>query len=185
MKKIEFDSVTTKGGDKGFTSLFDGTRVRKNSPLIIVLGSIDSLNASLGMTRSDPLIRQYDKNLIKHIQNDLYDIMAILSGYDKPFKEDRIEFLEKKQRLFMRFCRMPTEFINFGDNAQSAEFNSLRTEVRLLESSYLSFQKDPVIMQYFNRLSDLFYVLSIIYETKAKKRKQKEKNSILSKILRK
>lgn len=174
---IEFESVTTKGGDKGFTSLFDGSRKRKDSQVIRLIGMIDSLNASFGIVRSDADIRQYDKNLIIHIQNDLYEIMAILSGYKKDFGKDKVEFLEKKQKLFMKFCKIPVQFINFGDNRQSAELNALRSHVRSVESFYCECEnREPIILEYLNRLSDLVYVVSLVYEHKTKKKLSVRKN---------
>lgn len=182
MKTIEFESVTTKGGDKGFTSLFDGTRVPKNSPVILILGTIDILNAAIGITRASNELRKYDNNILEHIQNDLYDIMSIISGFPKEFTEDRIEYLERKEKLFMKFSKIPNVFINFGDNSPSAGLNGLRTSVRMVECTYLGMKPDPIILKYFNRLSDLFYVMSIVYENKSKKKKGML-SSFLEKIL--
>lgn len=171
---MKFESVTTKGGDKGFTSLFNGDRIAKTSQTIKTMGEIDSLNAFLGIIRANQNIRKYDKNVISQIQQNLYEIMGILSGFNSPFPIERLEFLEKKQKLYMRFLKIPNVFINFGDNEEAALFNLARTQARKAEIAFLELKLEyGYVKNYFNRLSDLLYVMSIIYEYAGKKKSKK------------
>ena len=48
---VQLDVITTRGGDGGETSLGDGTRLRKDAPRIAVIGTVDELNACLGLIR--------------------------------------------------------------------------------------------------------------------------------------
>lgn len=175
---MEFEQVTTKSGDRGHTSLSNGDRVTKKSKIIVALGEIDSLNAHLGIIRSQDTIRRYDKNVIKQIQQDLYEIMAMVSKYDLEFTSEKVEFLERKQKLYMKFCKIPNVFINFGECKESALFNLARTQVRKAEIAYLSmeYNRMSVVQEYLNRLSDLIYVLSIIYENANTKKMRIKKN---------
>jgi len=72
--------IYTKTGDSGTTSLFGGKRVSKADLQIETYGALDELNSFLGLVEAK-LIDQKDKELITVIQNDLYAIMAHLSGY--------------------------------------------------------------------------------------------------------
>jgi cob(I)alamin adenosyltransferase len=175
---MEFESITTKAGDKGFTSLLDGKRIHKTSQTIKTLGEIDSLNAFLGMVRSNENIKKYDKKVIQKIQEHLYKIMGILSGFDTPFSIEYLNFIEKKQKVYMKAFNTPNVFINFGEQKEAALFNLCRTQTRKAEIAYIEL-KNPheYILSYFNRLSDLLYAISIFYEYNGK-------NNIFNRIFR-
>ena len=66
---MRITKVYTKTGDNGTTSLSDGSRVKKNSLRIISIGSVDELNASLGMVLSTRPVEIISK-LLRKIQND-------------------------------------------------------------------------------------------------------------------
>ena len=181
MKKIEFDMVVTRGGDKGMTSLYTGERVRKGSVLIDTIGQIDTLNAYIGVVRSKDL-RKYDKNVLEEIQQHLYVIMGVIAGSKQPFNPDNVEFLDRKIRLYMKHCQIPNVFINFGSDGLSAELNLLRTKTRDVERTNVNYSDKCIwgknlryVYEYFNRLSDLFYVMSMIYYHTANKKKQTKK----------
>ncbi len=164
--KMKFEAITTKEGDKGFTSLFDGSRVKKNSPAIVFLGLVDSLNATIGIVRSSIDLTKRDNSILSRIQNDLYLIMSRIVSYETDIPYKRVLFLEKLQKRIMKKCHIPTKFINFGDNHISAYLNVLRTQIRTVEVSYHTLMEtpQPVISQYLNRLSDFIYVMSLLYQ---------------------
>ena len=181
MKKIEFDMVVTRGGDTGMTSLYTGERVRKGSVLIDTIGQIDTLNAYIGVVRSKDL-RKYDKNILEEIQHHLYVIMGVIAGSGQPFNPGNVEFLDRKIRLYMKHCKIPNVFINFGSDSLSAELNLLRAKTRDVERTNVNYSDKCIwgnnlkhIYEYFNRLSDLFYVMSMVYYHKANKKKQTKK----------
>ena len=71
---VKIDKVYTRGGDKGKTSLGDGSRVSKTDKVIIALANIEELNANLGYVICK-LPSQY-KNTFYKIQNNLFDLGA-------------------------------------------------------------------------------------------------------------
>jgi cob(I)alamin adenosyltransferase len=180
-KQIDFDMVVTRGGDTGATSLFDGSRVRKCSLLINVIGKIDTLNAYIGVIRSLETLRRYDKNVLSEIQTHLYILMGIVSGYKQAFAKENVEFLDRKCKLYMKHCAIPNVFINFGDDEISSKLNLLRTIAREVERVNVDYSDQCIygdnirhVYAYFNRLSDLFYVMSLVYLYKAKKKQTKK-----------
>ena len=79
---MRITKVYTKTGDDGSTSLSDGTRIKKNSSRIKSIGSIDELNASLGIVLSSKPVEIISKLLYK-IQNDLFNLGGEISIIDK------------------------------------------------------------------------------------------------------
>ena len=73
--------IYTKTGDKGETGLFGGPRVRKDHLRIEAYGSVDELNAVLGVARSETLPAEIDA-LLAQIQNSLFDLGAELATPD-------------------------------------------------------------------------------------------------------
>ena len=71
---VKIDKVYTKGGDKGKTSLGDGSRVSKTDKTIVALANIEELNANLGLVVN--IIPSPFKKYFTKIQNDLFDVGA-------------------------------------------------------------------------------------------------------------
>ena len=74
---VKLDKIYTKGGDTGYTSIVGNKRVKKSSSIIEAIGSVDELNAFLGVILN--YIKPKQKNIIINIQNDLFDIGADLA----------------------------------------------------------------------------------------------------------
>ena len=74
---VKLDKIYTRGGDKGYTSINGGKRVKKSSNLIDAIGNVDELNAFLGVTIN--YLKNNQKKIILNIQNDLFDIGADLA----------------------------------------------------------------------------------------------------------
>ena len=87
---VKLDKIYTRGGDKGLTSLGDGSRVEKSNTRIQAYGDIDEANSCIGvsMVFSSDQIRE----TLRSIQNDLFDI-----GADLCFPEDA-----KKNSQYLR-----------------------------------------------------------------------------------
>lgn len=174
--------IYTKTGDKGITSLFDGTRVPKNHIRVSSYGSIDELNSILGI-----VIAQDKKNTIHHdcirilkqIQSDLFEIGAILAhpshtedgGFIKKLPE-RVQAFENEMDTMTD--RMPelTNFILPGGGLLGAQLQLARAVSRRAEREVISLlQQEKVqseIIQYLNRLSDLLFTLSRFVNFKEK-----------------
>jgi cob(I)alamin adenosyltransferase len=70
--------IYTKTGDTGDTSLFDGTRVKKDDARVDAYGEVDEVNAWLGLTRASGLEAEIDEAIV-HIQKDLFALGAQLA----------------------------------------------------------------------------------------------------------
>lgn len=170
--------IYTKTGDKGKTSLFGGKRVSKDDPQVAAYGSVDELSSFLGMPTA-LLKRKPDKEFLLEIQKDLYLIMGFLAGaansklkvIDIPTMEKRVKVFE--ERIDFIESRLPKlrRFILPGGSELSTWFHINRTVcrraeraiVRLNEKTKLDKETVGVIIQYLNRLSDLFFDLARWY----------------------
>src|SRR3990167_4084100 len=146
--------IYTKKGDRGKTSLFDGTKVPKNNIRVDSYGSIDELNSLLGVCAS--FTRQtIIKNEIEKIQNDLLDIGSALAmphalpveGLDQRTKE----FESLIDKLTAKLPRLANFILPSGSKGGSllhlARSVCRRSERRIVELS--AKQKiDPEILIY-------------------------------------
>ena len=91
---IRITRVYTRRGDKGETDLVGGERVAKDGPRITAYGTVDELNATLGLVRAQnaaelgraPACRQLDA-ILKQLQNELFDLGAELATPPSAFRE--------------------------------------------------------------------------------------------------
>ncbi|GAB4218637.1 MAG: cob(I)yrinic acid a,c-diamide adenosyltransferase [Candidatus Microgenomates bacterium] len=157
--------IYTKTGDKGETSLFGGKRVLKSDVQIEAYGQIDELTSFIGLVST---ITKKDEQFLIQIQKDLYRIMAYLSGakINLDFLEKRVLDFEKRIDEIEKNLPKLNNFIIPGADEHSAWFHILRTICRRVERVVVKLnQQKPVlnIITYFNRLSDLFFVLARKY----------------------
>ena len=165
---VKLDKIYTKGGDKGKTSLVGGERVSKNHERIIAIGSVDELNALLGLTTC--YLKSPHNKLIRLIQNDLFDVGADLATpLNRKKNVLRINNsytsnLEKEIDKINSSLSPLTSFILPGGNKVSSLFHLARTVCRRCETSIVKLKKENNInievVKYINRLSDLFFVLA-------------------------
>ncbi|MFC2172388.1 cob(I)yrinic acid a,c-diamide adenosyltransferase [Acidobacteriota bacterium] len=169
-------SVTTKGGDRGKTSLREGVRTSKTGVTPEALGTIDELNACLGVVRAsaeDEIL----KNRILRIQNYLFVAGAELAtprGNElKPrIEKQAIEDLERIQKELEAILELPAKFVIYGGTALSASLDLARAVARRAERAVLkTFEKEgtpnPNLPVFLNRLSDLLYILARNEDRKA------------------
>ena len=162
--------IYTKSGDKGKTSLFDNTRVAKDSLRVESYGTIDELNSSLGFAKNfveDKKI--YD--IIRLVQRKLFNLAGELATPDwesfpeKITKED-IELLEEKIDYFLSQMNKKEKsmFIIPGSSKASGALHQARTICRRAERRITTLAGDVDIstdlQKYINRLSDLIYTLA-------------------------
>ncbi len=167
--------IYTKTGDKGTTALFGGVRVSKADAQIEAYGSLDELTSVIGLLISG------EKNSIRHdflvgIQKDLYQIMAVLSGATLDLQPLEAKIQSFEQEIDNIQVRLPklTRFILPGGTERSAIAHICRTQCRRSERTVVAFYSaikageklnnyKPIIIQYLNRLSDLFFMLAREY----------------------
>lgn len=163
----------TGKGDSGETSLFDGSRVKKNDPILELLGSIDELNSFIGLVRS----KIDEDNLhsdLYFLQASLSKLMGMIAGASSQSLFDfnttnLLDWLEAKILLYSKEIFNPKEFTFPGDNEIGAIFDICRTVSRRTERTAVdvSIQKenfDDQILMVLNRLSSYFYILRLSFE---------------------
>ena len=169
--------IYTKTGDKGTTALFGGTRVSKHHIRIDSYGTIDELNAWLGLIR-DQEIAGHSKKLLAVIQDKLFTIGAILatdpekallkSGKERlnipKINASDIELLEMEMDAMNESLPPMTHFILPGGHTTVSYCHIARTVCRRAERMATQlFEKEPFeenVLSYINRLSDYLFVLA-------------------------
>jgi cob(I)alamin adenosyltransferase len=173
-------SIVTRHGDGGHTGLMYNRRVAKNHPRVEAYGNIDELNAALGMARASadhPFVRS---NLLP-IQKDLVILMgelatdtADLERYVRDgFKLINAEFTGKLDNLITEIEAQRVSFKGWampGASSGSAALDLARTICRRAERHICGLQesgqlKNPEIIIYLNRLSDLLWLMARWTET--------------------
>ncbi|PIQ22005.1 MAG: ATP:cob(I)alamin adenosyltransferase [Cytophagales bacterium CG18_big_fil_WC_8_21_14_2_50_42_9] len=161
--------IYTKTGDQGLTSLIGGTRVKKSDLRIEAYGTVDELNAYVGLVADQP-VNTNRRAILKEIQDRLFTIgSALASDPDKSkmkipdLHEADITLLEKEMDAMHEILPPLRAFILPGGH-QSVSFCHVarcvcrRTERLVIALAEESFVADLVI-KYLNRLSDYLFVL--------------------------
>lgn len=169
--------IYTKTGDQGTTALFGGTRVSKHHIRIESYGTVDELNAYIGMIR-DQEIPVLEKQALLVIQHDLFTVGAILAtdpqkALLKNGKErlnipkitlETIEFLESEIDRMDKLLPAMTHFILPGGHATVSFCHIARCVCRRAERLSVQLnEEEPVeaeVLMYLNRLSDFLFVLA-------------------------
>jgi len=164
--------IYTKTGDKGETSLFGGKRVWKDDLRINAYGTVDELNAILGVAISE-LMNKELIDVIQSIQNDLFtvgsDLASPLEKENKNFVIPRVDanFIMRLETLIDKYDSQLPELKNFilpAGLKGSAILHLARTVCRRAEREVVALSKVDVINHeievYLNRLSDLLFVLA-------------------------
>jgi cob(I)alamin adenosyltransferase len=169
--------IYTRTGDEGETSLFDGTRVRKDNARVDAYGDVDELNAWLGLARSSLHEGDLDEALTR-IQRDLFAVGAELadpgekiaarvtkadiSAADVERLEQLIDRLEDQLEPLRRF-------ILAGGVPAGAALHVARAVCRRAERRIVSLEPRPgaILLRYINRLSDLLFVLARVVNKRA------------------
>lgn len=163
--------IYTKTGDNGETGLYGGERVPKDAPRVRAYGSVDELNAALGMVRAQLGDSDLDSQL-GSIQNALFDVGADLatpasSSYRKnisPIDEADVTHLETLIDRFDAELSPLQNFILPGGDPAAAAAHLARTVARRAERDVISLaaqeEVNTHLRTYLNRLSDLLFVFA-------------------------
>ena len=158
--------VTTKGGDRGETSLANGQRVAKDHPRVETYGTLDECQAHVGLARS---LCEYPEVCEKLciIEQELGKAMGHIAQYPGLPCPD-IKILEKITELAGERAGKNFRFIRPGDSAPGAALHIARTVARRAERWAVKLFRDREmeddIYSYINRLSDAIYALSLWYD---------------------
>lgn len=166
--------IYTKTGDAGETGLFGGGRVLKDDPRVEAYGTVDELNAALGVTLTE-LDEDDIRSLVIEVQRQLFDVGADLAT---PLERDDAEtkwpvprvkpeqtaMLEQAIDRFETELPPLTQFILPGGSVAGARLHVARCVCRRAERRVVSLARDQSInedvLAYLNRLSDLLFVLA-------------------------
>ncbi|RMD95446.1 MAG: cob(I)yrinic acid a,c-diamide adenosyltransferase [Alphaproteobacteria bacterium] len=168
---VVLNRIYTRTGDAGDTALGDGARVSKADPRVAAYGTVDELNATIGLARLHAT-GEIDKALSR-IQNDLFDLGADLC---RPLAENEAEAEHPPLRMTAgQVARLEAEidamnagleplrsFVLPGGNALAAHLHLARTVARRAERLAVALAAaEPVnaeAIRYLNRLSDWLFV---------------------------
>ncbi|MDF2930517.1 MAG: ATP/cobalamin adenosyltransferase [Anaerospora sp.] len=160
--------IYTRGGDKGKTSLLDGTRVPKNSPRVDSYGTIDELNSTLGFAKNfmeEPVMRER----IHIVQRELFGVAAELADpsgreFSSKLTDEYITRFEGWIDEYVAKLSPATKFIVPGSNKESGILHMARTVCRRAERLIISLDEhesvNPLLLKYVNRLSDVLYIMA-------------------------
>jgi cob(I)alamin adenosyltransferase len=156
--------ITTRTGDRGTTGLGDGSRVKKSSARIQVMGEVDELNSWLGFLLAKEPPSQL-REMVTNIQHSLFDLGAELCmpGTEK-IDVDYIHSLEHALEALNKMLPPLKEFILPGGPEGAAVCHLTRSVCRRAERSLVvlagSEPINPSSLAYLNRLSDLLFVMA-------------------------
>ena len=165
---VRLTRIYTRGGDSGETSLGDGSRASKLDGRIVAFGTVDELNAALGVVLAGELPDALRPTL-ERIQNELFDLGADLSVPGEVegrlrIEQSLVDHLEEDCDRFNADLPELKSFILPGGTAAAAGLHVARTICRRAEREALRAAQDhtlgPLVTVYLNRLSDLLFILA-------------------------
>ena len=157
-------TIYTGTGDDGTTSLIGGERVAKNHKRVQAYGTIDELNAHLGLL-SVALDDKQTRELIEQIEHRMLTVGCSLAGGDNRYTlaEEDITALQRAIDDLETALPAMHEFIIPGGTEAAARANLCRTVCRRAEREIVGLQKECEVPQnilvYINRLSDYLFLL--------------------------
>ncbi|MGI8607416.1 MAG: cob(I)yrinic acid a,c-diamide adenosyltransferase [Gaiellaceae bacterium] len=167
---VRLDRIYTRGGDRGETSLGDGSRVSKTDPRIEAYGTVDELNSALGFALAGDLPAA-SRQWLEGIQNELFDLGADLSVPFGDEAKERLRITQEQVDRLEELCDRANEglkplrsFVLPGGTDAAARLHLARTVCRRAERLAVGLAAvgtvNPLAIAYLNRLSDLLFILA-------------------------
>ena len=171
---VQLTRIYTRGGDRGETSLGDGSRRPKDDLRVASYGTVDEANGVIGLVRLHLETESEEDRMLARIQNDLFDLGADLAcpAGDDPAREARalrilpaqVARLEAEIDAMNAGLQPLKSFILPGGTPAAAHLHLARTVVRRAERELVELMRvEPVneaALRYLNRLSDHLFVLA-------------------------
>jgi cob(I)alamin adenosyltransferase len=177
---VNLTRIYTRLGDDGETHLGDMSRVPKTHPRIEAYGTVDELNAQLGVTLTVPGLPDDHAEWLRRIQNDLFDVGADISvpeggrgeaggraarrgqGERLRVRPEQIAWLEERCDAVNADLPSLKSFVLPGGTAAAAQLHVCRTVCRRAERRTVDCgdEVNRECVRYLNRLSDLLFILS-------------------------
>jgi cob(I)alamin adenosyltransferase len=166
---VRLTRIYTRGGDRGETSLGDGSRVPKLDCRIGAFGAVDELNSLLGVVLAGEVPREI-RDVLERVQNELFDVGADVSV---PFgvgdgrlrvSQAQIDRLEADCDRSNAALPELKSFVLPGGTEAAARIHVARAVCRRAERAVLDaaeqVELNPLVPVYLNRLSDLLFILA-------------------------
>ena len=172
---VYLNRITTKTGDQGTTSLGDGSRVPKTDLRIVAIGSVDELNATIGLAVAAAAESELSSRILQQVQNDLFDAGAELcfpptaesdsaTGDQLGITSEYVERLERQAEQANASLTPLESFVLPGGSELAARLHLARSVCRRAERDVLRLAESSDVgthlRQYLNRLSDLLFLLA-------------------------
>jgi cob(I)alamin adenosyltransferase len=171
---VRLTRIYTKTGDAGQTHLGDMSRVAKTDPRLIAYADVDEANCALGMALALGALDQRLLNVLRQVQNDLFDVGAdlctpIVSDPKYPplrIVESYVTRLEDWCDEFNAALPALDSFILPGGTPGAALLHTARVITRRAERSVWALlevdarRTNALTARYLNRLSDLLFILA-------------------------
>jgi cob(I)alamin adenosyltransferase len=164
---VRLTRIYTRAGDRGETSLGDGSRVPKLDCRIGAFGTVDELNSAIGVVLADPDLPAALREPLERIQNDLFDVGADLSvpygiGDRLRVEQAHVDGLEQLCDDFNADLPMLKSFVLPGGTPAATRLHVARTTCRRAERDALTADGEtginPLVLAYLNRLSDFLFI---------------------------
>jgi cob(I)alamin adenosyltransferase len=165
---VNLTRIYTRLGDSGETHLGDMSRVPKTHPRIEAYGTVDELNAHVGVALTVEGMPDAYGEWLRHVQNDLFDVGADIAAPQDEERE-RLRVVPEQTTWLEQRCDevnadLPAlkSFVLPGGTAAAAYLHVCRTVCRRAERLAISVgdELNPEVVRYLNRLSDLLFILS-------------------------
>jgi cob(I)alamin adenosyltransferase len=168
---VNLTRIYTRLGDSGETHLGDMSRVPKTHPRIEAYGTVDELNAHLGLALVTDGLDPRHGEWLRHVQNDLFDLGADVSvpAPAEPGARERLRVLPEQTTWLEERCDEVNatleplkSFVVPGGSPAAAQLHVCRTVCRRAERAAIACgdELNPEVVRYLNRLSDLLFILS-------------------------
>ncbi len=180
--------IYTRTGDDGTTGLADGSRVAKTGARVEAYGTVDELNAALGLVL-DTAVPAPVREVLLRVQHELFDLGGeFATPGAETIKTETVVRLESDLDAFNAALPPLKEFILPGGGSAAAACHLARTVARRAERRAFALAAEESVnaesLRYLNRLSDLLFVLcrvltraaageEILWESARLKRTQK------------
>jgi cob(I)alamin adenosyltransferase len=159
---VRLTRIYTGGGDRGETSLGDGTRVSKTDARVEAMGAVDELNSLIGWAAAI----EGAPETLGRIQNELFDVGADLATPERPGRE-RLRLTQEQVDRLERDCDAANaqleplkSFVLPGGTELASRLYLGRAVCRRAERQVLRVEgASPLVAVYLNRLSDLLFIL--------------------------
>jgi cob(I)alamin adenosyltransferase len=159
--------IATRTGDEGTTGLGNNQRVSKNSLRVHAMGDVDELNSHIGLLLCEP-IQEELRQLLVEIQHQLFNLGGELSipGFEL-LKTEAVVVLDDALEKYNAMLPKLEEFILPAGNRAASQAHVCRTVARRAERATVALGNEEALndapRQYLNRLSDLMFVLSRVF----------------------